>query len=675
MNDKVNTIALCSCEDTMRPDAAAVQKACAGVSVKTARHLCRSEAGMLAEWAAKPGGLLIGCTQEAPLFQDLAEENGFSASLSFANIREAAGWSTEGAKAGPKMAALLAAAQVATKDAGAVTLSSEGVALILGRGQEALDLATKLAARLDVTLVLSSFDGVMPPRSAEFPIRRGRARQATGWLGAFEVTIDGYAEPAPSSRGEWRFASVRDGLTSRCDILIDLTGGQPLFPAHDLRSGYLRADPGSPTAIAELAFQAADLVGSFDKPRYIDFKADLCAHSRSRITGCTRCLDLCPTGAITPGGDAVAISAEICAGCGACAAACPTGAANYALPGPDVLLARLRALLQAYRTAGGKEATVLFHDGTHGWSLIEALARYGDGLPAHVLPVEVNETTQVGIEAIAAIFAYGGSAVRFLTRARPKHDIDGLRRTIALANRLVGSQGYGGIPAATIETDDPDELLAQLRAVAPGRPTAAPSAFLPAGGKREVMTLALREMHRVAPEASPVVALEAGAPSAGSRCGRRAARSASPASPLPGAGARRQSRQADADLRREPLRAVRPLRRHLPREGHHAGAPRQFRGLRRQAGRAEAGGACPLPRLRQGFRRQVHDRPDRRQAGGQALDVRRQNAERLRVLRLCEDCRVGAMAAQSFDPYGVPERAPAKTTEDYLREREGKGEA
>ncbi len=45
MNDKVNTIALCSCEDTMRPDAAAVQKACAGATVKTARHLCRSEAG------------------------------------------------------------------------------------------------------------------------------------------------------------------------------------------------------------------------------------------------------------------------------------------------------------------------------------------------------------------------------------------------------------------------------------------------------------------------------------------------------------------------------------------------------------------------------------------------------------------------------------------------------
>ncbi len=178
----------------------------------------------------------------------------------------------------------------------------------------------------------------------------------------------------------------------------------------------------------------------------------------------------------------MAISAEICAGCGACAAACPTGAATYALPGPDALLLRLRAMLQAYRTAGGQDATVLFHDGSHGWSLIEALARYGDGLPANVLPVEVNETTQVGVEAIAAIFAYGGSAARFLTRARPKHDIDGLRRTIALANRLVGSQGYAGLPAAMIETDDPDELLAQLRAVAPGRAAAQPSGFLPVGG-------------------------------------------------------------------------------------------------------------------------------------------------------------------------------------------------
>ena len=44
---------------------------------------------------------------------------------------------------------------------------------------------------------------------------------------------------------------------------------------------------------------------------------------------------------------------------------------------------------------------LLFHDGEHGSELIDALARHGDGLPANVLPVQVNEVTQIGLEAVA----------------------------------------------------------------------------------------------------------------------------------------------------------------------------------------------------------------------------------------------------------------------------------
>src|SRR5262249_37041738 len=151
--------------------------------------------------------------------------------------------------------------------------------------------------------------------------------------------------------------------------------------------------------------------------------------------------DLCPTGAITPAGDHVAIDAKICAGCGQCAAACPTGAASYALPPSDFLLRKLRTLLSAYRDAGGKHAIVMFHDGENGGELIDALARHGDGLPANVLPVEVNEVTQVGLESIAAAFAYGASAVRLLIRAKPRHDITGLQRTIALAEPILSGLG------------------------------------------------------------------------------------------------------------------------------------------------------------------------------------------------------------------------------------------
>jgi hypothetical protein len=49
--------------------------------------------------------------------------------------------------------------------------------------------------------------------------------------------------------------------------------------------------------------------------------------------------------------------------------------------------------------------------------------------------------------------------------------------------------------------------------------------------------------------------------------------------------------------------------------------------------------------------------------------------KRLDVIRMCEDCRVVAMAEEQFDPFGAPQRPPVRTTDDYLREREQKGES
>src|SRR5262249_52936948 len=141
-----------------------------------------------------------------------------------------------------------------------------------------------------------------------------------------------------------------------------------------LCDGYVRADPGDPAAVLRAVLKARDLVGTFDKPRYVTFTEHLCAHSRSRIVGCNRCLDLCPTGAITPAGDHVAIDAAVCAGCGQCAAVCPTGAASYALPPADALMRKLRTLLTVYREAGGDNPVVLLHDEDHGGVLIDALA-------------------------------------------------------------------------------------------------------------------------------------------------------------------------------------------------------------------------------------------------------------------------------------------------------------
>ena len=173
---------------------------------------------------------------------------------------------------------------------------------------------------------------------------------------------------------------------------------------------------------------------------------------------------------------------------------------------------KLRVLLSTYREAGGAHPIVLLHDEAHGAELIDALARHGDGLPANVLPLAVNEVTQVGLEAVAAAFAYGASA-RALPAARqaaPRRA--GLRKTIALAEPILAGLGFGAGRVATIETDDPDALGEALRAIARSRPAPRPASFTPVGGKRDVLRLALRELQRAAPAPVDVVALPAGAP-------------------------------------------------------------------------------------------------------------------------------------------------------------------
>src|SRR6185437_17069543 len=114
--------------------------------------------------------------------------------------------------------------------------------------------------------------------------------------------------------------------------------------------------------------------------------------------GCTRCLDVCPTSAIAPAGDSVAVDAYACGGCGACHSVCPTGAAAYAMPPVDFLATRLRTLLGAYVEAGGRKPALLVHDPRKGAELIDAMARFGKGLPARVIPFAVNEVTQLGFE-------------------------------------------------------------------------------------------------------------------------------------------------------------------------------------------------------------------------------------------------------------------------------------
>ena len=242
---------VCDCEGTMPLDAKRLAKA--GVEVERVhRQLCRAE---LASFEAALGDdLVVACTQEAPLFSEVAEEHG--AAPRFVNIRETAGWSAEAPSALPKIAALIAAATHDDTPARLRAIESDGTCLVVGSGQAALEAARLLAPRLSVSLLLSDEDDVLLPPVLDLTVHRGRVRSLTGALGGFEAVIDGYAPMLPSSRVEPTFAMARDGARTACALVLDM-GETPLL-SH-ARDGYHRADPRDPAAVLRAAFALAEI--------------------------------------------------------------------------------------------------------------------------------------------------------------------------------------------------------------------------------------------------------------------------------------------------------------------------------------------------------------------------------------------------------------------------------
>jgi len=663
-------VLVCSCEASMPLDEALLRRACEGAALQAGRQLCRAQLDQVRAALAGSDQVVIGCTQEAPLFQDLAADAGYAGELAFANLREAAGWSSEAAAAGPKMAALLAAAAEPRPETAFVTLESQGALLIYGRDEVAVAAGRRLAGQLDVTVLLRRAEEIPPPAVGDFPVLRGRVRNARGHLGAFELTVDDYAQPAPSSRRWLVFGPGRDGAVSNCDVLLDLSGEAALFPAADLRPGYVKADPGDPLAVERALFEVAQLVGTFDRPRYVAFTERLCAHGRNGKTGCTRCLELCPTGAIQPAGDHVAIDPNICAGCGACGAVCPTGAAVYAVPPPDALLRQVRALLLTYLDAGGAAPVLLLHDGAQGQPLLDALARHGEGLPARVLPLAVNETTQLGLEVLAGAMAYGAAAVAVVTGARPRHDDAGLRRTLELANVILAAQGFDPAACRLLATDDPDELATMLRDLPRGPVAGRPSRLRPLESGRPLLRLVFDALQEAAPRPAEVVALPAKAP-----FGRV---------------------QLDAAGCTLCLACVATCPTHALGDRSEAPTLTFDEALCVQCGLCQA--TCPErvitlePRLAPAAWRAPaavlkEEEPFACVSCGKPFGTRStieriaarlegrhwmfsgDNARRIAVVKMCPDCRVQAVMNEGFDPHSAAPRPAPRTTEDYLRER------
>ena len=503
--------------------------------------LCRREAPAF-QRALKGDGeaVVVACTQEQRLFGELAEqtEGVTTHELKFVNIRETAGWSRDATQATPKIAALLAAARLSDPEpVPVVNFKSAGRLLIIGP----IDAAERAAGLLQDVLDVSIFTtgaGHGGAQARRWPVLGGRLQGLKGWLGAFDVEwsssnpidldlctrcnacvavcpenaigLDYQIDlalcqshracvAACSAAGAIDFERAAPLQSERFDLILDLRAADatPTFLQHAPPQGYVRWDVRDAATLLKLR----DLVGEFEKPKFFQYKAAICAHARNEQVGCSACIDICSAEAISSEKSRQQIKVEphLCVGCGACTTVCPTGAISYAYPRAGEQGARIKALLSTYAAAGGQGATLMVHSQDKGQALIGELGRAAqlklmNGVPHQVMTLAVWHTASLGIDVWLSAIAWGAEQVLVLTtdEEAPQY-LDGLQAQMDVAQALLNGLGYSGTHFKLLRarsTQDLDHALQNLQQTTQRVPKIA-ARFAMAPEKRSTLELAL----------------------------------------------------------------------------------------------------------------------------------------------------------------------------------------
>ena len=380
-----------------------------------------------------------------------------------------------------------------------VSYQSHGRLVVIGSEEAAASAAGRVCESLSCTLVVPGAGQPEPGSAGGHLVIRGGRPLVAGHLGRFTVNLEG-----PSATVS--LAEAAGAATPHYDLVLDLS--EPPLLDHDIPPVGYFAPAGKAGALDRALGELVELKGEFEKPKYFAFDPELCAHGRSGLTGCTRCLDACPTRAITSAGDVVAVDPYLCQGAGSCVAACPSGAMSYAFPKASNLLTHLQGLLEDYRAAGGEGAVLLLHDG---WSGVAIRERHAAAMPENVIPVEIEEIGSTGIDTWLAALAYGARGVRLaVTKGTPARVTGELGAQAGFATSLLAGMGYSGEAIALLECDAED--LSGAWAGLPEAGIDRPARFAAPDDKRGLLRLAIEHLYRQAPEPKKSVELPAGAP-------------------------------------------------------------------------------------------------------------------------------------------------------------------
>ncbi|MEJ2645401.1 MAG: 4Fe-4S dicluster domain-containing protein [Gammaproteobacteria bacterium] len=395
-----------------------------------------------------------------------------------------------------RVAALATLSRIQREPAGLVDYRSTGMLLIIGERARAEALAIRLGDRLRCLVLATDPDpGEVAPAATTVV---GMPLAVTGHLGAFEVT-------ARVGERELNPARLVEPARECFDLVLDLS--DPPLVSHEIAPlGYF-APRGDPQALERCLNELPELVGEFQKPKFFNYDPDICAHGRSGIRGCTRCIQACPTGAISSLGERIEVDPYLCQGAGSCSTVCPSGAITYNYPAAEALLNGLRRSLRAYRDAGGEHApTVVLHDGERGAALLDGAL---DTLPEWLVPMDLEGVASAGMDLWLSALAYGAGRVLVLVPwGTPASDRRALQTQIAYTGAILETMGY---PPGSVAMVDREQ--AARTAMEAGTELSCPAAgFAGLSEKRTTLRLAIGHLHEHAPRRPAAAELPAGAP-------------------------------------------------------------------------------------------------------------------------------------------------------------------
>jgi len=395
--------------------------------------------------------------------------------------------------------AIASAALLEPEPTSIINYVSRGSLYILGTDERARQVAAELAKNptLSCTLVTIDKDEEAPcitleampvgtqAQPANFTAKiQGSITAVKGYLGQFDLILH-----TPHEKTTLR--DVVGASQGRIDIILDLTRLH-LVKSEVKPPGYYKVVDHS-VELEMVLREIQGLVGEFEKPKYFNFNPDICAHSRSHIIACRRCIDSCPTGAISSIDDMISVNANLCQGAGSCATACPTGAITYAYPQLRDNLQYLHVVLSAYYQAGGEQAIILFYDASTGRDLLEQ--NTGE-LPDNVIPVELEELGSVGMDSWFSCLAYGAKGVALLATPQvPALVLMEMKQQLSYSSAILEGMGFPDNAIHLVNNNGKNDFISSLT-IPSAMPEVPVADFFDSNEKRKVIHAALDHLYQ-----------------------------------------------------------------------------------------------------------------------------------------------------------------------------------